>query len=214
MRIIAQFAIGLAVLLVTFQPAAAQETPEVVERLRQKYQTIDALRAHFTRTTTSPYAQNANRFTGEVVLSGDKYRVETQSQTLVTDGETTWVYTPSDNQVLINEYRKDETTFSLHDFLFNFSERYTVTETEIVQLDGEEHHRVELQAKEESDFFKALTVWIRSRDNLVTRLVVHDVNDTRTTYELTDITLNPDLSSQPFTFSPPESAEIVDLRSS
>ena len=205
-----------AFLLVAFigqAPVHAQQSENPLQRLQEKYQAIEALQAEFSQTMSSPYSDTENKFTGQVVLKDDQYRVETGTQTLVTNGETTWIYSPGENQVLINDYKEDETTFSLNDFLFNYHDRYDVTGTEAVQLDGEKHFRIHMKPKRQSDFFREMTLWMRDRDAMVTRLEVIDRNDTRMTYTLTDIELNPKVSDQTFSFTPPQEAEIVDLRS-
>lgn len=204
----------LVVALIGQVPAAhAQQGQEALVRLQQKYQAIDALEAVFTQQINSPYSNATNSFSGRLVLKDNKYRVETNTQTLVTNGETTWIYSPGENQVLINDYQKDETTFSLNDFLFNYQDRYEMTGAQTVQLNGQEHVRIQMKPKQQSDFFKELTFWMRDRDAIVTKLEVVDRNDTRMVYTLEDIKLNPALSAQTFSFEPPTSAEVVDLRS-
>ena len=205
-----------AFLLVAFigqAPVRAQQSEDALQRLQEKYEAIEALQAEFSQTMSSPYSNTENKFTGQVVLKDNQYRVETGTQTLVTNGETTWIYSPGENQVLINDYKEDETTFSLNDFLFNYHDRYEVTGTKAVQLDGEKHLRIRMKPKRKNDFFREMTLWMRDRDAMVTRLEVVDRNDTRMTYVLTDIKLNPQVSSQTFSFTPPQEAEVVDLRS-
>jgi outer membrane lipoprotein carrier protein len=203
----------LALLIAASAQAQDKSADAVLKRLRQKYRAVDALRAKFTQATRSSYADSEQRFSGEVVLRGKKFRVETGTRTLVTNGKTTWIYTPSENQVLVNDYKPDETTFSLNDFLFNFEENYEVESVESVRYDGLPHYQLRLHPKQDDTFFQDLTLWMRKQDALVTRLDVTDLNDTRMTYTLDDIELNPTISGRTFTFSPPEDAKVVDLRS-
>ena len=205
-----------AFLIVAFigqTPVRAQQGEDALQRLQEKYEAIEALQAEFSQTMSSPYSDAENTFTGQVVLKDNQYRVETGTQTIVTDGKTTWIYSPGENQVLINDYKEDEATFSLNDFLFNHHDRYKVTGTKAVQLDGEKHLRIHMKPKKQSDFFREMTLWMRDRDDMVTRLEVIDQNNTRLTYTLTDIELDPKVGSQTFSFTPPKEAEVVDLRS-
>lgn len=191
----------------------AQDGPELLERLRAKYESIDALRAEFTQTMTSEYSDAEESFEGTVILDGNRYRVEAGRNTFVTNGEVTWIYDTAKNQVLINDYVEDETAFSLNDFFFKSNQDYEVASAEEATHDGEAHHVLHLAPKREDAFFSEVTIWMRDEDALATRLEVLDVNGTRMAFRLDNIELNPPVSDDMFTFTPPEGAEVVDLRS-
>ncbi|MEM1125326.1 MAG: outer-membrane lipoprotein carrier protein LolA [Bacteroidota bacterium] len=190
----------------------AQNASAVFERLQSTYDAVDVLGATFTQTSTSSYSDAPEVFSGTLLLSGDRYRIETGAQTFVTDGVVTWIYLADQRQVVINDYVEDETAFSLNTFFATYPERYTAGTTELTQLDGEQHYLLTLQPREADAFFRQVRLWMRDRDNLVTRLEVTDVNETVMTFDLGDITLNPPLSADTFQFTPPEDAELIDLR--
>jgi outer membrane lipoprotein carrier protein len=162
---------------------------------------------------TSPYSDLEESFAGTVVFQDDRYRVETGAQTFVTNGAITWIYLPTENQVLINDYVEDETAFSLNNFFLNYTERYDVSSSEVAEYQGQTHFVLHLTPKSPDAFFSDVTLWMRDSDNLVTRLKVTDVNETTMTFELRDIELNPSLQADTFSFTPPDGAEVIDLRS-
>ena len=125
----------------------------------------------------------------------------------------TWIYLADQNQVVVNDYVEEETAFSLTSFFGDYGDRYTVEAAESVRYDGALHHVLTLAPKGSDSFFSTVRLWMRDRDNLVTRLEVTDLNETQMTFELTDIELNPSLPASTFTFTPPSGAELVDLRS-
>lgn len=201
------------VLAVEPLPAHAQDAETVFQRLQAKYDTLESLRADFTQTMTSTYSDDTAYSSGTLLLSNDRYRVETEDQTIVSDGTTTWIYVHSEQQVLINDAIQDETTFSPTEFFQHYDERYEATDVAPVQLDDESHYRLHLQPTRSDSFFREMTLWLRDRDTLVTRLDILDVNETRMTFDLKNITVNIPLEGNPFTFTPPDGVEIVDLRS-
>ena len=210
------FSLALAacfVLLSGQQPAAAQADGDPMERLRAKYESIDALHAEFTQTMTSEYSDTEETFEGTVLLDGDRYRVEAGQNTFVTDGEVTWIYDTAKNQVLINDYVEDETAFSLNDFFFESNRDFELTSTENETVDGEAHLVLHLTPKRDDAFFSDVTIWMREQDDLATRLEVLDVNGTKMAFRLDNIELNPPVDNEMFTFTPPEGTEVVDLRS-
>lgn len=209
------FALVAAVLLATIgaSPLSAQDADEIFERLKQKYESIDALRAEFSQTMTSSYMDEEATSRGVLIASGDRYRVETEDQTLVTDGRVTWVYMPSQNQLLINDNTDDEESFSVSELLFNYDEQFTVTDVTTATVDGESHYVLSLEPRSRDAFFTEATMSMRARDAIVTRLQILDVNGTTMIFDLTNIELDPPLDAGVFTFTPPKGTEIVDLRS-
>lgn len=207
-------AILLASMFTSASRLAAQDAEEIFERLKDTYESIDALRAEFSQTMSSEFMDEEATSRGLLIASGEKYRVETDGQTLVTDGAVTWVYMPSQGQVLINDNTDDEATFSVSEFLFDYDDKFELSDARSTSLDGESHYVVTLEPRSNDAFFTEATLWMRSRDNVVTRLEVVDVNGTKMLFRLMNIQLNPKLEAGIFSFTPPEGAEVVDLRSS
>ncbi|MFB6229581.1 MAG: outer membrane lipoprotein chaperone LolA [Salinibacter sp.] len=202
--------IGLLTLLASV--SVAQDTLSL-DALKARYERIDDLRASFTQTIRSEIAGDSTQIRGQVLLSGNKYRVETPSQTVVTNGKTTWIYSPADSQVVINDAEKRTSTITPQTFLTTSTDQYKTTSTRSVTKNGVPHTVLSLEATASSTRFKTATLWVRRSDRLVTRLRATDRNASTLTLDLRDLTVDPSLSGTPFRFSPPDGIEVVDLRS-
>ncbi len=203
----------VAVLLAGPSVVYAQDAEAILERLEAKYQATEALRADFRQTTTSPFSNRSTTFRGTLLLQGDRYRVETDRQTLVTNGTTTWIYTPAEGQVIVSENVENETAFVPSDFFYQYQDRFTVSSSRVVEQDGSTYHVLRMRPKEDQSFYRSITLWVRDRDALITRLEVVDANDTQMVFDLQDVEFAPSISVDAFTFSPPQGAEVIDLRS-
>ena len=186
--------------------AEAQRSADVLDRLRDRYASLDALRADFVQTVGNATME------GTIALRGDAYRIETADQTLVTDGATAWVYSKPDRQVRVNDAVADETTFSPADFFTNYPDRFTVTASGIETIDGVRHERLRLVPKSRDAFLREVTLFVRSADALPTRVVIEDGNGTRMAFDLRDVEVNPRLGADTFRFVPPAGTDVVDLR--
>ena len=191
----------------------AQTTDELIDRLRARYDTVDLLRADFTQRTTSPFGESLPLNSGTLLLEGNNYRVETDAQTFVTNGITTWVYDAFQNQVIINDFVADEATFVISDFLDSFHEDYEILESSTLFLNGVKHYTLRLGTVIPHSFFKEVTLHVRDSDDIITEMNVVDVNDAKLQFTLEDIELNPEVSGNPFDFAPPTGADVIDLRS-
>lgn len=184
----------------------AQSSDDVIERLRTRYDAMQAMRATFSQTTSSTFLDNVEHFEGDILIQGDQYRIEMANQTIVTNTIVSWVYNRSENQVLINDYEPDENTFSLTTFLDEFDSAYDVVSYERKdKLDV-----LALRPQDPLSMFRDVTLW--ADGDIVVRLDVVDMNDVKMKFELSDIQFNPELSDQTFIFSIPNGVEVIDLR--
>ncbi len=152
-------------------------------------------------------------FTGRLILQGEKYRVETGTEVLVVNGQETYVYRPNEKQVLISDVVEDDASFSPSSFLLNYDQRFDVRDVAVVTYNGAKHYRLNLEPKSPDSFFREATIWMRDRDDIITKLMVLDVNETRMVFTLDNIELNPVLDADTFLFTLPEGVEVIDLRS-
>lgn len=202
----------LGLLLMGAPVGNAQDAPSL-EELKTRYDRLQSLRASFTQVIGSEFADDSTRIRGRVVLADNKYRVQTPSQTVVTDGETTWIYSPADSQVVVNDAGSQESTVTPQTFLTASTETYRVESTRTQRRNGSPHAVLSLHATQKSAGFREATLWMRTSDRIVTRLRVTDRNGSTLDLRLQDIVVNAPLDGTPFTFSAPQGVEVVDLRS-
>ena len=194
--------------------SAQPSTPtDLLTRVQDRLEGVQSLSANFTQTFSSAYFDETESVAGTVLLKGNMYRVVTPEQTFVTDGHVAWIFSASDNQVLINDFVEDETTFSLNAFLFGFEERYDAVEMESFDTDGRTSYVLRMNARDPAAFFPRVTMFVSAADFSVNRLQVIDANETTITLDLSRVVMNPPVQESLFRFVPPESSEIVDLRS-
>lgn len=205
-------ALGMTVLFAGQQLAAAQTADAVVERLQKRYESISGLEATFTQTMISEFLDAPESSAGRIVLSGKQMRIETGRQTFVTDGVVTWLYDTDVDEVLVNDYVEEE-MFPVREFLFDYDDAYEVIGVEQATVAGEKVQVVRLRARDDSSPYREIAITVRDRDDVITKLDILDVNETRMVFELDDVVLNPELVPATFSFSPPEGTTVIDLRS-
>ena len=188
---------------------------EVLEKVETMYAAVNDASAEFTQTVSFKYAKVEQSFSGTVSMKKkNKYRVESQQQTLVTDGATVWAYSPVNNQVLIDAYRESPNIFSPEKFLVGLPKNFRATLVDDTTPEGRGATVLKLLPKSDvSKFVKSLKVWINNDDWSIRRVDYVDMNETRTVYSLKAITFNNGISDEKFIFKMPDKTEIVDLRS-
>jgi len=209
--VLAAFALTAFVLVWPGWSVGAQDLDAgaVMTRLHAKFDEAGAFSAHFRQTLDADYANSSSTIEGTIVLSGDKYRIETGGQTIVTDGVTTWVYIAEDQQVIINDFAEDEGSFSPGHFL---NERPDQFDASFADERSPRHYVVLLETRSADTYLESATLWIDRNDYTVSRIDVVDVNGASIRFEMSDIDLSAVADESTFTFEPAEGVEVVDLR--
>lgn len=201
--------LGLGLLFVPL--GRAQDAPSLTE-LKERYSRLGGLRASFTQVIQSSFSSDSTRIQGRVILNGNKYRVETPSQTVVTNGTTTWIYSPADSQVVVNDADSSASTITPQTFLRASTDSYDVQSTRSKVRSQAPHSVLTLAATDSSTRFTSATLWVRQSDRIVTRLRATDRNGSTLDLRLNEIVMDPSLEGRPFTFTAPDGVEVIDLR--
>lgn len=190
--------------------AAAQSVDAIANRLNAKYSTLQSVRAEFTQTMTSEFSDIREQKTGQLILRGDDYRLDTGDEIYARQGSNVWRFARADNQVIISDAMDDEGSFSVNDLFFRHDELFRVSNVRAEQIEGARHYRLTLQPRQEEAFFREVTLWMRDRDDIVTRLHMVDLNGTIMEFRLQNVELDGRVAAD--SFQPPAGARIVDLR--
>ena len=188
---------------------------EVLEKVQEAYSNVEDASAGFTQTVSLKYAKIEQTYTGTVMMKkGNRYRIESQEQTLVTDGATVWAYSPVNKQVLIDLYKENPNTFSPEQFLVGLPKNFRAALVDDNGADVHAAYTLKLSPKSgASKFVKSLKVWIDDTDWSIRGVEYIDMNETRTFYSLKDVRFNTGIPDERFTFAVPDHVEVVDLRS-
>jgi len=199
-------ALAAAAVLFAGQPRA-QDANAIAQRLQQRYRALDALQADFVQTV------GGTTLRGTLTVRGDAFRIELPNQTLVSDGVTLWSYSPEDNQVVVQDYAEEDLGFSIGMVFTDYLQVFRPTGATRATMNGVRHDVLALVPREAGGPVRDATLYVRSSDAVPTRVRVHDVEGRTLAFDLSNVRLNPRLSSDAFTFRYPRGVEVIDLRS-
>ena len=186
---------------------------EITDRLQKRYDSLQDVTARFTQHVKFGFSKIEQNFSGTLRMKRpNKYRVETEYQTLVTDGTTVWSYSPANKQVLIDRYKETPESFAPEQFLLNLPSNYFASLLQ--QEKGAEGNLIGLKLvpKDDQSFIKSMKVWVEEGAWVVRKVEMLDVNDTEKTYNVQEIKINAGLKDGTFAFTAPAGTEVVDLR--
>lgn len=223
MKKILAFLTMMALVTVTFaqtkQYTAAQESdPEakkLLDKVQAKYNSYKTLKADFTLTIEIP-EEPAEVQKGKFMQEGDKYRLEAEAQTMVSDGETLWLHMKNSQEVQINDVEEEEgEVLSPSSFLkFYESEEFVYVLINEFPEKGVVVQQIEFKPLDEDSEYHKVRLTLNKKTNEVMRIKAFAKDGSRFSFELGKLIANPTLPASTFKFEKSECAEceFVDLR--
>jgi len=209
------FAIVLALFCVMETGAQEKEltVKQVTEQLQHRYEMIDDAIMQFEQHVKFGFSNIEQNFSGVLKMKKPKhYRIESEHQTMVTDGITVWAYSTANNQVIIDRYKENSNSISAEQFMLNLPANYYASLLGYEKQSTGNTILLKLVPKDDRSFVKSVKLSIEENNWLLRKIMILDVNETETTYTVKDIKLNTNVNEKTFTFETPEGAEVVDLR--
>jgi len=186
---------------------------DVTEKMQSRYEMIDDATASFTKHIKLGFSEIEQTYSGTIMIKKPtKLRMEAENETIVTDGSTVWLYSPVNNQVIIDKYKENQNSISPENFLLNLPQNYYATLLGVGKEKNVQTATVKLVPKDDRSFVKSVKIIVDQGTWNVRVITVLDVNDTETTYTIKGLKLNTNLSDTTFVYIPPPGVEVVDLR--
>jgi len=191
----------------------AQNAKDIIKNVKKKYEQLQTLKADFEQEYVWELAGETQKLKGTLYLqTGNHYRIETESQVIVTNGKTVWTYAEENNQVIIDDLKTSEENPLPKDLLFKYSEEYTPHLVGEEKLDGKAVYALNLIPKDKDAFVKSMKIWVDPTLWLTVKIEQKDINDNLNTYWVRNIQENIKIEADVFNFRIPAGAEVVDLR--
>jgi outer membrane lipoprotein carrier protein len=208
---------GLAMVLVcalaVVRAQAGDPAKDIMEKVSDRYASITDGELRFTQKTGFALARVEQEVSGTLIFKKtNKYRVEYDGQVVVTDGKTVWSYSPSTNQVLIDNFRLNERSLTPERILGEAPDEYAPTLVGREKIGTMETVVLKLTPPEGSGTLKTMKIWVQEGEWIIRKAELLDLHGKRTTYQVHSMKTNTGVSDTRFTFEAPAGAETVDLR--
>lgn len=193
--------------LTTLAWAADKKADEILAKVQNAYEKLDNVCADFTQTFYWKLTDDRQVVSGFICAQGgDKFKIETPEQIIVTDGDVLWTLNKINKQVIIDHA---ENSTNDNPFIKNFMQKYIA---EYNAQMGETPDHIVLTSKTGEHFVPKIQLWIDSKSNLISKIVQDDLNDNSTTFEMANVNTDISLAAKDFKFQVPSDADVIDMR--
>jgi outer membrane lipoprotein carrier protein len=192
----------------------AESISKIIKEVQKKYEQIGNLSADFSQIESFKLTGSENETSGKIyVKNGIKFRLETEDQTVVTDGKTVWTYSTMNNQVLIDRVKEGEGSLLPRDLLFKYPRDYYATLLEETKIGNEKYYCIKLDPKEGvQGYIKTMKMWIHPKSYIISKIEYTDFNTNVSTFEIRKADITTVLPDSLFIFEPGSDMQVVDLR--
>lgn len=180
----------------------------ILDELSLKTKSYSSIEAHFINTFVSEEAGVNEKQEGILYIMGDAYRLELESQSIISDGETNWIHLKDEQEVNITEIDEEED--------FNPSNIFTIYENnykfKFIKEEAQKYY-IELYPKTEGMFSK-LEMVINKPKMEIHSLIMFDKNNSQYSYIISKFIPNKDFGTNFFQFNSSENpdVDVIDLR--
>jgi outer membrane lipoprotein carrier protein len=193
---------------------SAESISKIIKELQKKYEQIENLTADFNQIEQFNLTGTENVTSGKIYIAGGiKFRLETDDQTVVTDGKTVWTYSLMNNQVLIDRAKEGEGSLLPRDLLFKYPRDYYATLLEETKINNDTYYCVKLDPKEGiHGYIKTMKMWIHTKSYIISKMEYTDFNNNVSLFEIRKADTVTKLPDSLFIFVPTADMQVVDLR--
>ena len=189
--------------------AQDQKAKTILDRLSNKTKSYTSIEAKFTNTFYSTVTDINESQSGTLYLKDDAYRLEMETQTIICDGETNWIYLPDDEEVNITEIDDEENEL-------NPSKIFTIYENgykyKFVREDGKNYH-IDLFPEESGPFTK-VELFINKSKMQISSFTMIDKQGSHFKYVIDSFVTNKEMNNDFFVFKTSNypNVDVIDLR--
>lgn len=196
--------LSLLVLILISSAGLFAQTPNF-DQLKERFDTGEVFSAEFDHTYTDSYTEEVVSSSGNIWIDKIRYKLESEGQTVVVDGENSRVYDPNRNRVIIDTYYPEDDDFAPSRMLSGIDSTYSVSEEKI---NG--RTRITLTSNDDFAVFVEVEILLDAQLRPL-EIKAWDISDNEIVTTFTNGTFQKPEAGL-FELSYPDDAEIIDMR--
>jgi outer membrane lipoprotein-sorting protein len=196
-----RFLILILFISVSLNAQKSQEASALLDEVSQKVENYENISIEF-KYALSNAEENINQETrGDVVLQGNKYRLNILGATRIFDGKTLYTISPDDEEVTISSHNAESDNSITPSKMLSFYEDGFTYAMDIVQnIKGRKIQYVKLTPIDSNSEIKYVLLGIDTQTKHIYNLIEVGKNGTKTTLTVNSFKTNEPLSKAIFSF--------------
>ncbi|WP_400191127.1 outer membrane lipoprotein carrier protein LolA [Hymenobacter sp. B81] len=197
--------------------ASAQQDPKatkILDQMSAKYQAMKAFKASFTQTLENQTAKVKENISGDIIVSGPKFRLKLNGQEVINNGQTMWTYMKSENEVNISDYDPDDQEISPSQIYTLYKKGYKYAYAGESVEGGVPCDVIELSPEDHNNQIYKVRLNVSKKDKSVKSWKMFKKNGNRYTFAIKKFEPNVPTDASTFNFDKAryKGVKVIDLR--
>lgn len=192
------------VVLMALSTMVQAQTP-VFDALKKEFDNKKVFKSEYQHTYRDSYTEETITSAGQIWIGKNEYKLVSDDQTIVVDGETSSIYDAFKNRVIVSFYEEEADDLAPSRTLNGVDSTYTVTE----RRDGD-LTRISMTSEDDFAIYPSIEIWVAQNGRPI-RITAVDTAENETTIEFGRSSFIP-FNSDEFKLNYPADAEIIDMR--
>lgn len=186
----------------------------ILSGVSAKYKSYKSINVDFAYTLENPSAKIKETQTGNLILSGAKYRLNIAGQEVICDGKTTWTYMKEAKEVQVNSVDANEDGIKPAEIFTIYDKGFLIKFVNESQVGAKVMQNLELTPTDKSKAFFKIKLTVDKSAKQLVKSIIFDKNGNRYTYVIKNFNANTAVSPSTFTYDAKKypGVELVDLR--
>ena len=186
----------------------------ILSGVSAKYKSYKSINVDFAYTLENPSAKIKETQTGNLILSGAKYRLNIAGQEVICDGKTTWTYMKEAKEVQVNSVDANEDGIKPAEIFTMYDKGFLIKFVNESQVGAKVMQNLELTPTDKSKAFFKIKLTVDKSAKQLVKSIIFDKNGNRYTYVIKNFNANTAVSPSTFTYDAKKypGVELVDLR--
>ncbi|MDQ6757389.1 MAG: outer membrane lipoprotein carrier protein LolA [Bacteroidota bacterium] len=191
------------------------DAKKILDGVSAKFKSYKTVTAKFNLKIENSAGKMQGSKSGTVNMKGTKYHVSITGQEIFSDGNTTWTYDKSSNEVQVGKFDASTNTLTPQKLFTNFYDKDFLYKTNPdVKIGGKTLQEVELTPIDKSKTFFKVLIDIDKPTQNIKQIKIFEKNGNRYTYSISSMRTNANLPDNIFVFDQKKypKVEVIDLR--
>ena len=191
-----------------------QKALGMLDAMSAKYQNMTSFYASFSYTLENEMENIHEEFSGDIVVKGDKFKLDLGEQEVYNDGETMWTYLKDVNEVNIDYYIPEDGDMTPSTIFSAYKKGYKYIFLEEETIETNVYNVIDLIPDDPDKPFFKVRLWIKKTDNTLNRWKLFDRTGNTYLYLITNFKDDYNAQDEDFVFDSSKYPGIteIDLR--
>ena len=193
---------------------SSKDADLLINKISKRYKKFSSIKADFTYSIESKAEKINEKQKGNIVIKGNKFRLDIAGQTIICDNKTQWTYSKEINEVNIQHYKPKAGIMKLDDIFTMYNKGFVSKLGETVKENGRELTILELSPKDKKKNYFKIKLYVEKNNQQIIKSVIFDKNGSIHTYSIVNQIPNIKFDDGYFTFIAKKypNVEINDMR--